>query len=64
MGYLETAYYQEYDILPGIRRCCCWAYLRRYLVDAVSKRKELDYGPPASQCVQYRNKLFEFERQS
>lgn len=63
-GYLETDCYQGYDNLPGIRRCCCWAHLRRYFVEAVPKGKELDYSNPAAQGVQYCNKLFEYERQS
>lgn len=37
-----------YDNLPGIRRCCCWAHLRRYFVEAVPKGKELDYNTPVA----------------
>lgn len=62
-GYLEIDCYQGYGNLPGIRRCC-WAHLRRYFVEAVPKGKELDYSNPAVQGVQYRNRLFEYERQS
>lgn len=61
-GYLETDCYQGYDNLPDIRRCCCWAHLRRYFVEAVPKGKELDYGTPAVQGVQYCNRLFDQER--
>ena len=63
-GYLETDCYQGYNNLPGIRRCCCFAHLRRYFVEAVPKGKELDYGNPATQGVQYINRLFEQERYS
>ena len=63
-GYLETDCYQGYNGLPDVKRCCCWAHLRRYFVEAVPKGKELDYGNPAAQGVQYCNKLFEYERQS
>lgn len=63
-GYLETDCYQGYNSLPGVKRCCCWAHLRRYFVEAVPKGKELDYSNPAAQGVQYCNKLFEYERQS
>ena len=63
-GYLETDCYQGYNNLPDVRRCCCWAHLRRYFVEAVPKGKELDYGSPAAQAVQYCNKLFEYERKS
>lgn len=63
-GYPETDCYQGYNNLPGIRRCCCFAHLRRYFVEAVPKGKELDYGNPAAQGVQYINRLFEQERYS
>lgn len=61
-GYLETDCYQGYDNIPDIRRCCCWAHLRRYFVEAVPKGKELDYSNPAAQGVQYCNRLFDEER--
>lgn len=63
-GYLETDCYQGYNNLPGIKRCCCFTHLRRYFVEAVPKGKELDYGNPAAQGVQYINRLFEQERYS
>lgn len=63
-GYLETDCYQGYNNLPGIKRCCCFAHLHRYFVEAVPKGKELDYGNPAAQGVQYINRLFEQERYS
>lgn len=63
-GYLETDCYQGYNNLPGIKRCCCFAHLRRYFVEAVPKGKELDYSNPAAQGVQYINRLFEHERYS
>ena len=63
-GYLETDCYQGYNNLPGIKRCCCWAHLRRYFLEAVPKGKALDYSNPAAQGVQYCNRLFEYERLS
>ena len=63
-GYLETDGYQGYNNLPDIKRCCCWAHLRRYFIEAVPKGKEMDYSNPAAQAVQYCNRLFEYERQS
>ena len=62
--YLETDCYQGYNNLPGIRRCCCFAHLRRYFIEAVPKGRELDYSNPAAQGVQYINRLFEHERYS
>ena len=61
-GYLETDGYQGYNNLPDIKRCCCFAHLRRYFVEAVPKGKELDYSNPAAQGAQYCNRLFEHER--
>ena len=63
-GYLETDCYQGYNNLPGIKRCCCFAHLRRYFIEAVPKGKELDYSNPAAQGVQYINRLFDHERYS
>ena len=53
-GYLETDGYQGYNSLPGIRRCSCWAHIRRYFIDAVPKGKQYDYSQPAVS----RRKLF------
>ena len=40
-GYLETDGYQGYNNLPGIRRCSCWAHIRRYFIDAVPKENSM-----------------------
>ena len=63
-GYLETDGYKDYNNLPGIRHCSCWAYTRRYFIDAVPKGKQYDYSNPAVQGVQFCSKLFEYERRS
>ena len=47
--------------LPGIKRCFCWARIRRYFIDAVPKGKQYDYSQPAVQGVQYCNRLFAIE---
>ena len=60
-GYLETDGYQGYNNLPGIRRCSCWAHIRRYFIDAVPQGKQYDYSQPAVQGVQYCNRLFAIE---
>ena len=60
-GYLETDGYQGYNSLPDIKRCSCWAHIRRYFIDAVSKGKQYDYSQPAVQGVQYCNRLFAIE---
>lgn len=60
-GYLETDGYQGYNGLPDIKRCSCWAHIRRYFIDAVPKGKQYDYSQPAVQGVQYCNRLFVIE---
>ena len=60
-GYLETDGYQGYNKVAGITRCCCWAHVRRYFIDAVPKGKEHDYSNPAVQGVSFCNKLFQYE---
>ena len=60
-GYLACDGYQGYNKVPNMKRCSCWAHVRRYLIDAVPKGKEYDYRNPAVQGVQYCNKLFEYE---
>ena len=63
-GYLETDGYQGYNNLPDIKRCSCWAHVRRYFTDAIPKGKEYDYSLPAVQGVQFCSKLFDYERYS
>ena len=60
-GYLETDGYQGYNKVPGIKRCSCWAHIRRYFIDAVPKGKQFDYSQPAVQGVQYCDRLFRIE---
>lgn len=60
-GYLETDGYQGYNKVPGIKRCSCWAHIRRYFVDAIPKGKQLDYSQPAVQGVRYCDHLFQIE---
>ena len=60
-GYLETDGYQGYNGLPDIKRCACWAHIRRYFIDAVPKGKQYDYSQPTVQGVQYCNRLFAIE---
>ena len=60
--YLMVDGYQGYNALKDMKRCCCWAHIRRYLMEAISKGKEKDFSDPAVQGVLYCNKLFEYER--
>ena len=61
-GYLTTDGYQGYNNLPGIKRTCCWAHVRRYFVDAIPQGKKLDYSHPAVQGMIYCDKLFSIEK--
>lgn len=60
-GYLETDGYQGYNKVPDIKRCACWAHIRRYFIDAIPKGKELDYSQPSVQGVRYCDRLFQLE---
>ena len=61
-SYLMVDGYQGYNVVTDIKRCCCWAHIRRYLMEAIPKGKEKDFSDPAVQGVLYCNKLFEYER--
>ena len=60
--YLMVDGYQGYNVVKDMKRCCCWAHIRRYLLEAIPKGKEKDFSDPAVQGVLYCNKLFEYER--
>ena len=45
-----------------VRRCTCYAHIRRYFYDAIPKGCENDITNPAVQGVMYCNKLFNYER--
>lgn len=61
-GYLMTDGYQGYNNLTGVTRCCCYAHIRRYFIEAVPKGREYDYSNPAVQGIQFCNRLFDHER--
>lgn len=60
--YLMADGYQGYNKVEETKRCCCFAHIRRYLLEAIPKGSEKDYSHPAVQGVLYCNKLFEYER--
>lgn len=61
-AYVMVDGYSGYNKLKNIRRCCCYAHIRRYLMEAIPKGHDRDYSHPAVQGVLYCNKLFEYER--
>ena len=60
--YLMADGYQGYNKVKETKRCCCFAHIRRYLLEAIPKGQEKDYSNPAVQGVLYCNKLFDYER--
>ena len=60
--YLMADGFSGYNKLKNAKRCCCYAHIRRYFVEAIPKGHEKDFTNPAVQGVLYCNKLFEYER--
>ncbi len=60
--YVMVDGYSGYNKLKKIRRCCCYAHIRRYLIEAIPTGHDKDYSHPAVQGVLYCNKLFEYVR--
>jgi len=54
-GYLMCDGYSGYNKVKTAKRLACWAHIRRYLIDAIPKGKQLDYTQPAVQGVMYTN---------
>lgn len=60
-GYLMADSYAGYNKVPDIRRCCCYAHIRRYFIDAIPKGHEYDMSLPAVQGADYCSRLFYHE---
>lgn len=60
--YINVDGYAGYNKLKDFKRCCCYAHIRRYFIEAVPKGKGKDFTDPAVQGFLYCNKLFEYER--
>ena len=60
--YINVDGYAGYNKLKDFKRCCCYAHIRRYFLEAIPKGKEKDYTDPAVQGLLYCNKLFEYEQ--
>lgn len=60
--YLMADGYQGYNKVQETNRCCCWAHIRRYLLEAIPKGMDKDYTNPAVQGFLYCEKLFAYER--
>ena len=60
--YLMADGYQGYNKVRETNRCCCWAHIHRYLLEAIPKGRDKDYTNPAVQGFLYCEKLFAYER--
>lgn len=60
-GYLMCDGYSGYNKVKTATRLACWAHIRRYLIDAIPKGKQLDYTQPSVQGLMYVNQLFDME---
>ena len=54
--------FSGYNKMKDIKRCTCYAHIRRYFYEAIPKGHGNDITEPAVQGVMYCNKLFEYER--
>lgn len=61
-GYIMTDGYQGYNKLHDIKRCCCYAHLRMYFIDAIPADYKNDMNNPAVQRREYCDKLFRYEQ--
>lgn len=59
-GYLVTDGYAGYNSVPDVRRCYCWAHVRRHWVDALPKTSDKT-GSAAAVGMEYCNQLFALE---
>lgn len=59
--YLMCDGFSGYNKLKDIRRCTCYAHIRRYFYEAIPAGHDRDITNPAVQGVMYCNKLFSYE---
>jgi len=62
-GYLVCDGYDGYNKLAKVKRCGCFAHVRRKFVDALPPDKELQMASKAAIGLDRCNKLFELERE-
>ena len=63
-GYLHTDGFAGYEKVEDVTRCCCWAHLRRYFVEAIPDKKAAGAPPTTAEIGRdYCNKLFEIEKE-
>jgi len=64
-GYLQTDGYSGYEKVKNVKRCGCWAHLRRKYQEALPKNSSLKDLKDSAAAVgfQYCSKLFEIENE-
>jgi len=62
-GFLQSDGYKGYEKVENVTRCCCWAHIRRYFVEAIPDLKNKDAPKSIAEIGRdYCNQLFEIER--
>lgn len=62
-GFLHSDGYSGYEKVENVIRCCCWAHLRRYFVEAIPDTKNKDAPKTNAEIGRdYCNQLFEIEK--
>lgn len=59
--YLMCDGFSGYNKVKDVRRCTCYAHIRRYFYEAIPAGHDCDITNPAVQGVMYCNKLFSYE---
>ena len=54
-SYIMADGYAGYNKLKDFNRCCCYAHIRRYFIEAIPKGHEKDFTNPAVQGMLYCN---------
>ena len=62
-GYFMCDGFGGYNKLPRIKRCSCWAHVRRYFLEAIPAGKKEDLAEPAVQGYLYVEKLFVLDKE-
>ncbi len=61
-GYLHTDDYSGYSRLTTVKRCLCWAHVRRHFNDAIEVKNKGSGQNLAEMGFEYCNALFKWER--
>ena len=62
-GYIVCDGYDGYNRLTNVKRCGCFAHVRRKFVEALPTDKELVSGSKAAEGVRWCNRLFALEKE-